>query len=62
MILLNFSIFSCVIENCVICDKAIIRKGSILKNCIVSQNHEVAENSIKEKLHLSNSDAYMEIE
>lgn len=55
-------LFSVVIENCVLCDKAIVRKGSNLKNCLVGSNHEVAENTIKEKAHLTNSDGYMEIE
>lgn len=51
-----------VIENCVLCDKAIVRKGSNLKNCLIGSNHEVAENTNKEKAHLTNSDGYMEIE
>lgn len=59
---LIFRNFSVVIENCVICEKAIIRKGSVLKNCIVGPEHEVAENTNREKAHLTNSDGYMEIE
>lgn len=51
-----------VIENCIICDKAIIRTGCILKNCLVGPNHEVAANTNKEKVHLTNADGYMEIE
>lgn len=53
---------SVVIENCVLCDNAIVRKGCNLKNCLIGSNHEVAENTIKEKAHLTNSDGYMEIE
>lgn len=51
-----------VIENCVICDKAIINSGCVLKNCLVGPSHEVAENTTKEKAHLTNSDVFMEIE
>lgn len=51
-----------VIENCVICEKAVVKKGSVLKNCLVGPNHEVAENTNREKAHLTNSDGYMEIE
>lgn len=58
----SFFLFSVVIENCVLCDKAIVRKGSNLKNCLIGSNHEVLENSVKEKAHLTNSDGYMEIE
>lgn len=54
--------FRVVIENCVICDKAVIQKGCVLKNCLIGPNHEVAENTNKEKVHLSNADGYMEIE
>lgn len=53
---------SVVIENCILCDNAIVRKGSNLKNCLIGSSHEVAENTIKEKAHLTNSDGYMEIE
>lgn len=56
------SYFRVVIENCIICDKAVIRKGSVLKNCLIGPGHEVAENSNKEKAHLTNSDGFMEIE
>lgn len=55
-------IYSVAIENCIICEKAIIRTGSTLKNCLVGPNHEVEANTIKDKAHLTNSDGYMEIE
>lgn len=54
--------YSVVIENCVICDKAVIQSGCVLKNCLVGPNHEVAEDTTKEKAHLTNSDVFMEIE
>lgn len=57
-----FLLHRAVIENCIICDKAIIRAGCILKNCLVGPNHEVAANTNKEKVHLTNADGYMEIE
>lgn len=57
-----FFFFRVTIENCVICEKAIVRKGCVLKNCLVGPNHEVDENTNKEKVHLMNSDGYMEIE
>lgn len=51
-----------VIENCIICDKAIVRSGSVLKGCLIGPNFDVAEGTNKEKLHLTNADGYMEIE
>lgn len=61
-IFLYASHYSVVIENCVICDKAVIQSGCVLKNCLVGPNHEVAEDTTKEKAHLTNSDVFMEIE
>lgn len=63
-ILIEFSFFHyrVIIENCVLCDKAIVRTGSNLKNCLIGSNHDVAENSFKDKAHLTNADGYMEIE
>jgi translation initiation factor eIF-2B subunit gamma len=50
-----------VIENCIICDKAVIKKGSILKNCLVGFNFIVHEDTTKDKAHLT-SEGFMEIE
>lgn len=50
-----------VIENSIICDKAVIKNGSILKNCIVGHNYVVAENTSKEKAHLTGEEIFMEI-
>ncbi|CRK96937.1 CLUMA_CG010346, isoform A [Clunio marinus] len=47
-----------VIENCIICDKAVIKKGSILKNCLVGFNFTVNEDTVKDKVHLTDSDAF----
>lgn len=54
--------FSVVIENCIICDKATIRTRSVLKNCLIGSNFDVAEGTLKDKVHLTNADGYMEIE
>lgn len=57
---LLFLIRSCVIENCVICDRAIVRSNCVLKNCLVGPNYEVSADTNKEKAHLTN--VTMEIE
>lgn len=62
VVLTIFSYCRVVIENCIICDKAVIRKGSVLKYCLIGPSHEVASNTNKEKAHLTNSDGFMEIE
>lgn len=51
-----------VIENCIICDKAVIKSGSVLKNCLIGFSFVVPEETKKEKVHLSGSESYMEIE
>lgn len=60
------SIFLCVssvvIENCVVCDRVIIRSKSVLKNCLIGPGYEVASETTKEKAHLTNTDGFMEIE
>lgn len=59
----NFSsILSCVIENCIIGYRSTIRSNSVLKNCLIGPNYEVAEGTTQEKMHLTNADGFMEIE
>lgn len=41
-----------VIENCIIGDKAVIKKGTFLKLCLVGPEFEVPEGSSHEKKHL----------
>lgn len=55
-----FFICRCVIENCVICDRAIVRSNCVLKNCLVGANYEVSADTSKETAHLTN--VTMEIE
>lgn len=50
------------IENCIICDKAVIKTGSNLKNCLIGPNFIVFEKTVKEKAHLTNDDGLIEIE
>lgn len=50
-----------VLENCIVCDKAIIKKGSVLKNCLVGLNFIVEEGTTKDKAHLT-GEGFMEIE
>lgn len=50
-----------VIENSIICDKAVIKEGSVLKNCIVGHGFVVAENTSREKAHLTGEEIFMEI-
>lgn len=52
----------CVIDNSVICDRAHIRAGSVVKNCLIGPNYVVEEKSTIEKVHLTNADGFMEIE
>lgn len=51
-----------VIENCVICDRAHIKAGSVLRNCLIGPNFVVEDGQKAEKLHLTNADGFMEIE
>lgn len=48
-------------ENCIICDKAVVKKGSVLKNCLVGFNFTVEEETTKDKAHLT-GEGFMEIE
>lgn len=50
-----------VLENCIICDKAVVKKGSVLKNCLVGFNYTVEEETVKDKAHLT-GEGFMEIE
>lgn len=52
----------CVIENSVICDKAMIKSGSVVKHCLIGPSYVVAENTKIEKVHMTNADGFMEIE
>jgi carbonic anhydrase/acetyltransferase-like protein (isoleucine patch superfamily) len=56
----QFNSFRVVIENCIICDKAVIKSGSVLKNCLVGCNFVVQENTTVEKAHLT-GEGFMEI-
>ncbi|XP_022918324.1 translation initiation factor eIF2B subunit gamma [Onthophagus taurus] len=49
------------IENCIICDGAIIESGSKLKGCIVGYNHKVLEGSEVMNEVLMDSDRLMEL-
>lgn len=49
------------LENCIVCDKATIKKGSVLKNCLVGFNFVVQEETVQDKAHLT-GEGYMEIE
>ena len=51
-----------VIENCIICDGAEIKKGTVLKSCLIGPGFVVPEGSSHEKAHLSESDEFMNIE
>ena len=51
-----------IITNCVICSKAVIKSGTVLKDCLIGHNFIVPENTNKEKAHLTNADGFMEIE
>lgn len=53
---------SVVIENCVICDKVVVQSGTVLKNCLIGANFVVPHNTKNEKVYLSCSDGFMEIE
>lgn len=55
-------LFRVVIENSVICDKAVIKTGSVIKNCLIGPSFVVLENMKIEKVHLTNADGFMEIE
>lgn len=55
-------IFSVVIESCIICDGAEVKKGSVLKSCLIGPSFVVAEGSTHEKQHLGESDEFMNIE
>lgn len=55
-------IFSVVIENCIICDGAEVKKGSVLKSCLIGPSFVVAEGSTHEKQHLGESNEFMNIE
>jgi translation initiation factor eIF-2B subunit gamma len=50
-----------VLENCIICDKAVVKKGSVLKNCLVGFNFTVQEGTTKDTAHLT-GEGFMEIE
>lgn len=54
--------FSVVIESCIICEGAEIKKGSVLKNCLIGPGYVVAEGSSHEKQHLGESNEFMNIE
>lgn len=55
-------IYRVTIENCILCDRAVVQKGSNLKNCLVGSNFVVSENTTQEKAHLTSEDGFMEIE
>lgn len=61
MLILLIVSFRVVIENCIICDKAVIKKGSVLKNCLVGFNFIVEEGTTKDKAHLT-GEGFMEID
>lgn len=45
-----------------VCDRAVIRTKSVLKNCLIGPGYEVTEETNREKAHLTNTDGFMEIE
>lgn len=55
-------IYRVVLENCIICDKAVIKEGSCLKNCLIGPNYTVVEKTNRDKAHLTTDDGLMEIE
>lgn len=44
---------SVIIENSIICDKAVVKRGSVLKNCLVGCNFVVEEGTIKDNALLT---------
>lgn len=62
LLIVNFSTSSVVIENCIICDGAEIKKGAILKSCLIGPSYVVAEGASHEKQHLGEADEFMKIE
>jgi ADP-glucose pyrophosphorylase len=50
------------LENCIVCDNAVIEQNCVLKNCIVGHRVVVAENTEKEKSHIDANGGLMEIE
>ena len=54
--------YSCNIENSIVGNKAIVKKGSVLKNCLIGPGFVVEEGSKKQMQHLNNADGFMEID
>lgn len=52
---------SVVIENCIISDRVVVKKGCVLKNCMIGPNYTVEENKKAEKEYLSSARGFMEI-
>ncbi|XP_053672560.1 translation initiation factor eIF-2B subunit gamma [Anopheles nili] len=50
-----------VIENCIVGEKAVIKTGSVLKNCLIGPHFNVAANTQKESVYLSNADGFMTV-
>lgn len=48
-------------ENCIVCDKAVIKKGCNIKSCFIGFSVTVPEEVEKEKFSFTNSSAFLEI-
>lgn len=58
--LLIFKFCRVALENCIVCDGAIIESNSQLKNCLIGSNHIVPEKSEHTNEVLTKTDRLME--